>query len=197
MSKEYIRQILNSLGIKYQSIRKQKSIKNENIYPNLKFVYLKRYLYHLKEKYTLVYIDESYFRVTSDKYKVWMNKSQSEYKLPKALYGSLKYDGMSLILSSTNSRIIYYEIAEKKNNQHTFKSFVSKLLETLRENNINRFVLCMDNAPIHCTKLLKNYYTENHILVLFGGNYPLYNLCDNTLFSQIKRMYSKKSLNTK
>ena len=66
---------------------------------------------------------------------------------------------------------MYYEINDNNTNEHIFLNFIKSLKKTIEEKNFGKYIIILDNCSVHKTKILKEYYLENNINVVFISPY--------------------------
>ena len=74
-------------------------------------------------------------------------------------------------MAINDKKVLYFEINREPTNEETFFSFMEKLKEAIKKENINPFVLVLDNLSCHKTKKLIEFYAKNKINVLFNTPY--------------------------
>ncbi len=153
-----------------------------------------KFLEFLKNDKEFIFIDETGFNQSLVPVYGYTKKGQ-----PCKSPGPLKGQNYSVIAAITRGRIIGYQIFLGGIKAEDFGGFLSSLLNNFRDfqENINKYVLFMDNATIHKAKLLKPLL-EN-FQVLYNAPYspflnPIEELFGNCKF-QFRKRYVQKEKN--
>lgn len=163
----YKKFVIQFLGFKYRSFKRTYPYPDK---PELKSARVKiaYALEHFQDRNCiLLYFDSTTFADNSFKNFIWTLGSQKQtYINEKKIYGTV-----SLLMASTNQRIINYWIVSKVN-QVTTASFLYETINHCRKVlNHQRIIIFMDNARIHLTQLVK--LLASKLRVYFILNAPL------------------------
>ena len=83
--------------------------------------------------------------------------------------------------------MLYYKIKDENTNEKQFLLFMKELKEIIDKKNFGDYVVVMDNLSSHKTQLLKKYYIQQKINILFNSPYQSsFNLIE-LLFRLVKR----------
>ena len=116
-------------------------------------LFLKGLARGLKLKLKLLYIDETAFKLINSNYYQWREKNElifggAEKELKKQLNMIAEMDG---------DKIIDYQLENNPINSQKFIKFLDKMFAKIGENNINNYLIIIDNAKCHISKTEKNY----------------------------------------
>ena len=154
---------------------------------------------YLINGYNVIYIDESSFINNHKSFKTWLNPTEDRTRSYPG-----RFKSTSLIVAISTDGVLHYNKNFSTNKATDFLEFFKKLHEKVKEKeelkNViekNKIVYYMDNAPIHCTKELIEFYEKNNIKVIYGIPYnPEINVAEY-FFKIIKQVYFKRIFKNK
>lgn len=124
--------------------------------------------------------------------KGWKEKGQKCYIHTKNK--SLKGKRYSLVVATTNKKILSYSIVEKGFKTDDFNNYI---IENLKNNNFKEKHILMDNATIHKTKKLKKIQKKNKFFIIYGIPYHSeFNPIEN-VFSLLRKKLQENNVNNK
>lgn len=139
----------------------------------------------MKLNFKLIYIDESSIQSYNNNYRTWRSKYDQ-------IYFKVETKKRNLIAAVDNTSVLYYEINEENTDESIFLKFMKNLKNKLEKINIYNFVVILDNLSCHKTQLLKNFYIEEKINVIFNAPYHSDFNCIEFFFRILKkRLYEK------
>ena len=118
----------------------------------------------MKLNFKLIFIDESSIQSYNNNYRTWRSKYEQ-------IYFKVDTKKRNLIAAVDNKSVIYYEINEENTDESIFLKFMKNLKIKLELMNISNFVIILDNLSCHKTQVLKNFYIEEKINVIFNSPY--------------------------
>ena len=92
--------------------------------------------------------------------KVWRKRNEYPY------FHSSKKGRKNIILAITDNKILLYELNNWANKSHDFLAFMKKLDNIIKDENLQDYLIVMDNFSIHLTTELKNFYKEKKMKIL-------------------------------
>lgn len=187
ISKTKVHNILrNKLNLKFRKtiIKTSKVNDNRNILSSICFI--KIVIKCLKLDYKIIFIDESAILSNNNNFKTWRSEKEEIF------YNIIPSKKKNLIAAVDDSQIIYYEITDENTTESIFLNFMSNLNKKIKEQNINRYVLVLDNLSSHKTKLLKDFYLNNRMNIIFNSPYMSKFNCVELFFRLIKRKIYQK-----
>lgn len=187
MSKTKVNNILrNKLNYRFlkSTIKNSKINNNRNILVSLCFI--KIIIKCLKLNYKLIFVDESSIQCNNNNFKTWRKPDQTIY------YNIGSTKKKNLIATVDENSIIHYMINDENTNENCFLKFMDELKNKIIEKNITQYVIILDNLSCHKTTLLKKYYVENKINILFNTPYNSPFNCIELMFRLIKRKIYQK-----
>lgn len=136
----------------------------------------------IKKGKSVVWIDESSFIGSNTQYSSLGKTSMKPYK-----YGSIKHVGLYLVAAMAQDRIDGLQISNHAFTATSFKDFLEKALKKYwiksKSQYSKRVYVFMDNASMHRGPLLKKYYLESGLQVIFNfSNNAIGNLIEDLFF---------------
>ncbi len=178
--------IRKKLGYHYlKTCPKNKSIKNKEN-QIICFAFIKIIIRCLLLGFDIIFLDES---ILSNK----NNHFRCLRKVNEQIY--YKYDKLSklnLLMAVNKDGIIYYEINEESTTQESFLNYMNNLVNKIKENHKENYVIIMDNLSVHKTSKLMEFYKNNKVNVLFNCPYLSEWNCIELAFRALKKQYYKK-----
>ena len=167
------------------------SIKNEKINDEnnviFSFCFIKLIIKCMKLNFKLIFVDESSVQSYNSNYCTWRLKDEDIY---------YKIDNKKKLIAAVGeSELIHYEINEQDTNELVFLKFMKNLKMKLEKNNISQYVVILDNLSCHKTPLLKKFYDEEKMNIIFNSPYHSNFNCIELLFRIIKKNYMKSYIN--
>lgn len=165
------------------------SIKNVKINDDnnmiFSFCFIKLIIKCMKLNFKLIFVDESSVQSYNSNYRTWRLKDED-------IYYKIDNKKRNLIAAVGESEIIYYEINEQNTNESVFLQFMKNLKIKLEQMNINQFVIILDNLSCHKTPLLKSFYEEEKMNIIFNSPYHSNFNCIELLFRIMKKKLYEK-----
>ena len=165
------------------------SIKNVKINDNnnviFSFCFIKLIVKCMKLNFKLIFVDESSVQSFNNNYRTWRHKYED-------IYYKIDNSKKNLIAAVGESNLIYYEINEQNTNESVFLQFMKNLKVKLIEMNVGQFVVILDNLRCHKTPLLKKFYEEEKMNIIFNSPYHSNFNCIELLFRIIKKKLYEK-----
>lgn len=182
ISKTKVNNIMrNKLGLHFikTTIKNQKINNNKNILISLCFI--KILIKCLKLNFHLIFVDESIIQANNNNYKIWRKKNE---EISYNLKGKQR---KNLIAAIDFDSLLYYKINNENTDENQFLFFIKELKNIIDKKIIGDYVIIMDNLSAHKTDLLKKYYLEQKMNILFNSPYQSsFNLIE-LFFRLIKR----------
>ena len=111
-------------------------------------------------------------------------------------FNSRKRGRKNILMAVTIEGVILYEINDGTNNQESFYSFMVKLIEKINKEELNNYLIIMDNCSIHLSKKLKDFYSEKKLKILTIVPYLSEFNAIELFFNYIKQKIYKKVFNS-
>ena len=182
ISKTKVNNIMrNILGLRFlkTTIKNNKINNNKNILISLCFI--KIIIKCLKLNFHLIYVDESIIQANNNNHKIWRKENE------EITYNIKSTKRKNLIAAVDFDSVLYYKINDENTDEKQFLLFMKELKEIIDKKNFGHYVVVMDNLSSHKTQLLKKYYLEQKINILFNSPYQSsFNLIE-LLFRLVKR----------
>lgn len=112
-----------------------------------------------------IYVDETKLQLKNSNFRAWRNKHDN------FTYCNIRQEKMNLILAVTKNKILHFKFDKKNINSKIFKEFIIEMIQKIEENERKKYVIFFDNARIHKSKELLNYYKENSMKVVCNVPY--------------------------
>ena len=144
----------NQLGLKYlkTSVKNQILLSSES--KKQTYFVFKIIIRHLKSGGKIIFIDESTFYTKNINFKTW--RKNSEF-----IFNTFKDNGKkNLIFVISNEKIIHWEISSNNCTSEDYKNFIKEMLENFEEYDNGNYLLFMDNASIHLSMELMQFYSK-------------------------------------
>lgn len=154
------------------------------------FIFIKAIINCLKLKIKIIYLDETHIQLENNHLKIWRPKNMIPY------FNSGKRGRKNFLMAVTIEGVILYEINDDTNNQETFYSFMVKLIEKINKEELNNYLIIMENCSIHLTKKLKDFYSEKKLKILTIVPYLSEFNAIELFFNYIKQKIYKKVFNS-
>ena len=110
-----------------------------------------------KVGYNIIYLDEFKYCSNSNRYLTWSKPGKNSY-----LFQPTSYFDVSFIVAFSSSKI---ELLNATRTTYTAEIFV-KFVYELSVNNPSNLVIIMDNAPIHKSEKVEQFWKTQNILML-------------------------------
>ena len=131
-----------------------------------KSYFLLRIIYQvLKSEMNFIYVDETKLQLKNSNFRVWRPKHDNFN------YSNNKQEKMNLILAVTKEKILHFKFNKKNINSKLFKEFINEMIHKIEEDERKKYVIFFDNARIHKSKDLLNYYKHNSIKIVCNVPY--------------------------
>lgn len=180
--------------LKKNNITYKQTYKKINPYTDKQFKYKKTILKKQinKAKDNLISLDEMSIELNDIPPKGWNEKGKKCYIYSKNK--SLKGKRYSLVMATSNKKILSYSIVEKGFKTPDFNNFI---IENIQNNNLKKKTILMDNASIHKTKKLKRIIKKQNLSIIYGIPYHSeFNPIEN-VFSILRKKLQEKNVNNK
>ena len=133
-----------------------------------------------------IYIDEAGFTNENNNFYCWRMGEQEIYS------DFHKVEKFNLLMAVTPNKIINFSMKDKSVDSSYFKKFMEDLIQNIGVNNINNYIFILDNASIHLTNELFEFYHKWKMKILFGIPYmSCFNMIEYA-FRFIKNIIYKK-----
>lgn len=178
--------IRDKFGYRYlKTVLKNRKIKETNN-RLISFAFIKIIIKSIIKGFKIIYIDESTIKNKNNNFRCFRKPEEQIY------FNYEKCDKLNLIMAIDNESVIYYEITEGTTTQDSFYTFMEKLLNKIKEKNLGKYAIVMDNLSCHKTEKLIRFYKENNINIIYNSPYlSQWNAIELT-FRAIKKIYYKK-----
>lgn len=141
--------------------------------------------------FKIIYLDESNITNKNSNYRCFRKKNEIiNYKYDK-LFKS------NLLMAVDDKNVIYYEISDESTTEKTFINFIKNLIKTLKEKYEGKFIIVLDNLSSHKTPLVKQFFIENNINIVFNSPYHSEWNSIELAFRSLKRKYYQILFETK
>ena len=187
ISKTRVHNILkNKLNMRYRktTIKNSKVQNNRNILMSLCFI--KIIVKCIKLNYRIIFVDESSIQTNNNNFRTWRLSDEKVY------FNLINTKKKNLLAAVDNNKVIYYIINDENTSETIFLDFMKKLKEKLDEEKVTKYVIVLDNLACHKTKLLKDFYLNNDINIVFNSPYMSNFNCIELFFRLIKRKIYQK-----
>jgi len=158
----------NHLKIHYRKTTlKNPKLSNDN-YLLMAFCFLFGIVKALKDKISLIYIDETGFELCNNNLYLWRKNDAT-------IYGGPTNDNkkrINVIMAIDKNEIIlahYYNGESIGTNE--FITFMEEIIEKIGKNRIVNYMFILDNASYHLSKDVKEFSKKNKIKILFNIPY--------------------------
>lgn len=169
ISKSKIHYILkNQLKYKYLKTSVKKYTLQERNSKIMSLSFIKIFTRGLKLGYYFIFVDESALENINNNFRCWRKQDDTIY------YKLVDKQRRNLWLAVGIDKLIYYEITKDTTKGSHFLLFLKNVIKKIEELKIKKFIIIQDNASIHKSWELRNYYFENKINVLFIPPYLSY-----------------------
>ena len=178
--------IRKKLGFHYlKTIPKNKIIKKKD---NLLicFAFIKIVMRCLVLGFDIIFLDESTVINKNNHFRCIRKINEQIY------YEYDKLSKANLLMAVNEKGIVHFELKEESTNQNSFLNFMNNFLLKIKEKPENKYVIIMDNLPVHKTSKLIKFYTENKINVIFNCPYLSEWNCIELAFRALKKQYYQK-----
>ena len=186
ISKTKVNNIMrNKLGLKFlkTTIKNNKINCNKNILISLCFI--KIIVKCLKQKFHLIFVDESIIQPNNNNFKIWRWKNETiTYNL-----GSRKRK--NLLAAVDLDSVIYYKINDENTDEKQFLLYMQELKTIIEKKKFEDYAIIMDNLSCHKTQALKKFYADNKINVIFTSPYQSSFNSIELFFRLIKKRFIK------
>ena len=150
----------NKLNFRYLKTLPKTSKLTEKSSKIRTFVFIKIIARALALKMKVIFLDESNFQLENNNLRVWRHPDETPY------FKALKRGRKNIIMAITDERILLYKINKGTNNSSDFIEFMENLVEILKIDEIQNYLIVMDNCSIHLTKELLDFYKVKKLKIL-------------------------------
>ena len=162
----------------------------ELVYIKYIFFFLKIFCRAIRFGLKFIFLDESGFFLHNNHFRNWVENKEEIY------FYNIGNKKLNLLLAVSNENIIHYKIQEENTNSYNFNKFMKELIEKIDKNDIQNYVVIMDNCSCHLTNELFETYYNNNLKILFNVPYlSNFNMVEN-VFRLIKNNTYKKLYNS-
>lgn len=130
-------------------------------------------LIYNKDKYHLLWIDESSICPSNFKKNAWIQRG-----MQRIIVGNVKYEKLTLIGVIDNTKCLGLKIIYSGHNTQIFNHFMYTVLSKLtpEETQNRQIVLVMDNATIHRSKEFQKAMKDRNVIILYNiPHHPEFN----------------------
>ena len=157
----------------YKIIKKQLNyrflntqIKNKNLESNkskiMSFIFIKILIRAIQMELIPIFIDETGFMLENNCYKRWREKREEFNVGPN----TNKKKRTNLILVVSSNKVILDKFMNGSINQNNFREFLKDLIEKIKSNKIQNYIIVMDNATIHKTIKIIRFCLKKKMKIL-------------------------------
>lgn len=139
--------------------------------------------------FTIIYLDETGFRVRNDGRNIWIKEDTLPNYFQKKSAPILK---KNLFMSCSTNGIEFYKLYNHNFNSKYFKIFLTEMVPILKSKYNNKFCLFLDNSKVHVSKYIKKYIEKENIKVLFNVKYYCQLNLIEYLFGNLKLSHYKQ-----
>lgn len=189
VSRETIRKYVKS-EFNYKKIYIKNHVIDSEEYKTESKIFLKKIISIFKNKFDIVYTDESKFTTCHKKYAWILKRFSNLSDIPQEDYSvNISYN---LIISTIKNKVIYYELFEENNNAEVFTSYFERLINKMFNSKLEltNYYFYIDNARVHHSKDFRRFVLKTkRIKVIYSIRYtPEFNLCEY-VFSILKKFF--------
>lgn len=186
------RLIKSELNFKYHSLKPNHVEKNSEKNKIYRYWFVHFVMNALSGDELVIAIDETSLSSYHSKIKAWDHELLFEMKSKEFTTG---IPNISLLLASSQEKIIAYYMVEGSIDSITFLDFMNRLFELVStsDKTMRRMIrFTIDNAKIHNSLLLQSFYREKGISVIYTPKYsPEVHFIEGVL-ERIKKVYRAK-----
>ncbi len=162
--------LIQQCGIRYGRIKIRNSKVQDVDTPNAKKVFLVKFMEHLENGRTFLYIDECGFNNEGSTRFGWKFPNEDNYITNK---GRIK--SVNLVYAHDQYRSIYFELNKNTYNRFSFLKFLNGLLDFIKNDfdlaqklEDKKICILLDNVLLHHCKIIKKFAIENEIFLLYN-----------------------------
>ena len=149
------------------------------------FVFIKIFVRSIKLGFKPIFIDETKIEMKNNHFKIWRLRNEQIY------FGNSSKEKTNMILAVGKDQIYHYKIIDDNVNTTIFIAFLDELIETLKNNNENKYILILDNLKVHKTEEVYKFLIEKNICAIFNAPYmSIFNSIELSFRSIKKIIYS-------
>ena len=180
----------NQFGFKYlkTTVKTDKILRKENIL--ISFAFIKIIARCLKQKFNIIYCDETAIQNSTNNYYTWRKSGESFF----SNLGPKKRK--NLIMAVNDDSVLHYEINDESTNEERFYKFMETLREIILEKKLSPYVIVLDNLSCHKTKKLIELYSSKKMNIIFNTPYLSSFNSIELCFRNIKRFLYTKIYNS-
>ena len=152
-----------SLGLTHTIMRKKlllkfrkKTVKSKKLiesdYIKYTFFFLKIFCRCIRLGLKFIFIDESGFFLHNNHFRNWVENGEEIYFYKR---GNKK---LNLLLAVSNEEIIHYKLQKDNTTSANFKKFIEEIIKKINPNDIQNYVMILDNCTCHLTDELFRTY---------------------------------------
>ena len=157
--------IKNTLGFRYLKTTtkcpKINLVENKNI----SFAFIKIVARAIMLGFNIIFLDESNITNKNSNYRCFRKYDETIYFKYSRLFKS------NLLLAVDEKNVLYYEITDDTTSEAIFLSFAKNLINKLKDNYNKKYILVLDNLSSHKTSLIKQFFIDNKINIVFNSPY--------------------------
>ena len=172
------------LKFRKKTVKSKKLIESD--YIKYTFFFLKIFCRCIRLGLKFIFIDESGFFLHNNHFRNWVENGEEIYFYKR---GNKK---LNLLLAVSNEEIIHYKLQKDNTTSANFKKFIEEIIKKINPNDIQNYVMILDNCTCHLTDELFRTYFDNNLKLLFNVPYlSNFNMVEN-MFRLIKNQTYKK-----
>ena len=149
----------NHLKIRYLRTTIKNPKLEQNNYILMSFIFLRILLRSFVLSLNLIFIDETGFVLKNDNYLSWRESGEEIYAGPK-INGR---ERLNLILAVSKNKVIHKTFIKGSVNSEHFIDFLDEMITTLDKKEKENSIIIMDNATIHLTKDVIEFFKTNKL----------------------------------
>ena len=149
----------NHLKIRYLRTTIKNPKLEQNNYILMSFIFLRILLRSFVLNLNPIFIDETGFVLKNDNYRSWRESGEEIYAGPK-INGR---ERLNLILAVSKNKVIHKTFIKGSVNSEHFINFLDEMITTLDKKEKENSIIIMDNATIHLTKDVIEFFKTNKL----------------------------------
>ena len=131
----------------------------QNNYIFMSFIFLRILLRSFVLNLNPIFIDETGFVLKNDNYRSWRESGEEIYAGPK----NNARERLNLILAVSKNKVIHKTFIKGSVNSEHFIDFLDEMITTLDKKEKENSIIIMDNATIHLTKDVIEFFKTNKL----------------------------------